>query len=218
MAAIQVAAIVLGLRLARRVDQLTTQVERDIRPLLQNLTDMTAEAQRAVQLATAQVERVDRLFGDLAVSAERTIALATPVRRRAGAERAGAVLGGPGGDLGRSRSARRLAPAPAPPAGSSPRRRRVAVHRLEVTDNRRHPRRQEGRRHASGGEMGGCGGDGCRGTGGPDGTGAGRRVGRGCQRTGQGAERQEARRHRRQGSRARRMRSSRRCTSRGSCW
>jgi hypothetical protein len=77
MAAIQVGAIVLGLRLARRVDQLTTQVEHDIKPLLRNLTDITAEAQRAVQLATAQVERADRLFGDLAVSAERTMALAT---------------------------------------------------------------------------------------------------------------------------------------------
>ena len=76
MAAIQVAAIVLGLRLARRVDQLTTQVERDIKPLIQNLTNVTAEAQRAMQLATAQVERADRLFGDLAASAERTMAVA----------------------------------------------------------------------------------------------------------------------------------------------
>jgi hypothetical protein len=76
MAAIQVGAIVLGLRLARRVDQLTNQVERDIKPLLQNLTAISAEAQRAVQLATAQVERADRLFGELAVSAERTMALA----------------------------------------------------------------------------------------------------------------------------------------------
>jgi len=76
MAAIQVGAIVLGVRLARRVDQLTAQVERDIKPLIQNLTDVTAEAQRAMQLATAQVERADRLFGDLAVSAERTMALA----------------------------------------------------------------------------------------------------------------------------------------------
>jgi hypothetical protein len=76
MAAIQVGAIVLGLRLARRVDQLTTQVERDIKPLLENLTAISAEAQRAVHLATAQVERADRLFGDLAVSAERTMALA----------------------------------------------------------------------------------------------------------------------------------------------
>ena len=77
MAAIQVGAIVLGLRLARRVDQLTTQIEHDVKPLLQNLTAMTAEAQRAMQLATAQVERADRLFGDLAVSAERTMALAS---------------------------------------------------------------------------------------------------------------------------------------------
>jgi hypothetical protein len=76
MALIQVGAIVVGLRLARRVDQLTTQVEHDIKPLLQNLTAISAEAQRAVHLATAQVERADRLFGDLAVSAERTMALA----------------------------------------------------------------------------------------------------------------------------------------------
>jgi hypothetical protein len=79
MAAIQVAAIVMGVRLARRVDALTTQVERDIKPLLQNVTDMTAEAQRAVRLATLQVERADRLFSDLAVSAERTMALAAQV-------------------------------------------------------------------------------------------------------------------------------------------
>lgn len=77
MAAIQVGAIVLGLRLARRVDQLTTQIEHDVKPLLQNLTEMTAEARRATALAAAQVERADRLFGDLALSAERTIAIAS---------------------------------------------------------------------------------------------------------------------------------------------
>jgi len=79
MAAIQVGAIVLGLRLARRVDQLSTQLEQEIRPLVQNLNSITQEAQRAVRLATAQVERADRLFGDLAVSAERIIALASQV-------------------------------------------------------------------------------------------------------------------------------------------
>ena len=79
MAAIQVGAIVLGLRLAKRVDQLSTQLENEIRPLVQNLNGITQEAQRAVRLATAQVERADRLFGDLAVSAERTIALAAQV-------------------------------------------------------------------------------------------------------------------------------------------
>jgi hypothetical protein len=79
MAAIQVGAIVLGLRLAKRVDQLSTQLENEMRPLVQNLNGITQEAQRAVRLATAQVERADRLFGDLAVSAERTIALAAQV-------------------------------------------------------------------------------------------------------------------------------------------
>lgn len=77
MAAIQVGAIVLGLRLARRVDELTTEIERDVKPLIKNLTQMTAEASRAVSLATAQVERADRLFGDLALSAERTLAIAS---------------------------------------------------------------------------------------------------------------------------------------------
>lgn len=77
MAAIQVGAIVLGVRLARRVDQLTTEIERDVKPLLRNLTEMTAEASRAAALATAQVERVDRLFGELAVSVERTVQVAS---------------------------------------------------------------------------------------------------------------------------------------------
>lgn len=77
MATIQVGAIVLGLRLARRVDQLTTDIERDVKPLLRNLTEMTAEASRAATLATAQVERVDQLFGELAVSVERTINVAS---------------------------------------------------------------------------------------------------------------------------------------------
>ena len=49
----------------------------DVKPLIKNLTDMTAEASRAVTLATAQVERADRLFGDLALSAERTMAIAS---------------------------------------------------------------------------------------------------------------------------------------------
>lgn len=81
MAAIQVGAIVVGLRMARRmeerVDRLTTDFERQVKPLVQNLTDISAEAQRAVQLAALQVERADRLFGDLAVSAERTMAIAS---------------------------------------------------------------------------------------------------------------------------------------------
>lgn len=76
MAAIQVGAIVLGVRLAKRVDQLTIQIEHDVKPLIRNLTEMTAEASRAAALATQQVERVDRLFGDLAATTERTVQIA----------------------------------------------------------------------------------------------------------------------------------------------
>jgi hypothetical protein len=68
---------VIGLRLAKRVDRLTTDIERDVKPMLQNLTEMTAEAQRAVRLASMQVERADRLIGEVAVSAERTLSVVT---------------------------------------------------------------------------------------------------------------------------------------------
>ena len=72
MAAVQVGVIVFGARLARRVEQLATQLDREIKPLLANLNVMGQEAARAAQLASAQVERVDRLFGDLAFRVEQT--------------------------------------------------------------------------------------------------------------------------------------------------
>jgi hypothetical protein len=72
MAAIQVGIIVYGGRLARRVDALTTQVEREIKPLLAHLTTIGEEAARASTLAAAQVERVDRLFADVSLKVEET--------------------------------------------------------------------------------------------------------------------------------------------------
>jgi hypothetical protein len=72
MAAIQVGIIVYGGRLARRVDALTTQVEREIKPLIAHLTTIGEEAARASTLAAAQVERVDRLFADVSLKVEET--------------------------------------------------------------------------------------------------------------------------------------------------
>jgi len=72
MAAIQVGIVVYGGRLARRVDALTTQVEREIKPLLAHLTTIGEEAARASTLAAAQVERVDRLFADVSLRVEET--------------------------------------------------------------------------------------------------------------------------------------------------
>jgi hypothetical protein len=72
MAVVQVGVIVFGARLARRVDQLATQVDREIKPLLTNLNVVGEEAARAAQLAAAQVERVDKLFAEVALRVEDT--------------------------------------------------------------------------------------------------------------------------------------------------
>ena len=72
MAAIQVGIVVYGARLARRVDALAAQVDREIKPLLTHLNAIGEEAARATTLAAAQVERVDRLFADVSLRVEET--------------------------------------------------------------------------------------------------------------------------------------------------
>ncbi len=72
MAAIQVGIVVYGAKLARRVDALATQVDREIKPLLMHLNAIGEEAARATTLAAAQVERVDRLFADVTLRVEET--------------------------------------------------------------------------------------------------------------------------------------------------
>lgn len=72
MAAVQVGIVVYGGRLARRVDALASQMEREIKPLMAHLTTIGEEAARASTLAAAQVERVDRLFADVSLKVEET--------------------------------------------------------------------------------------------------------------------------------------------------
>ncbi len=73
MAAIQVAAIVIATRAARRLDRLADRLEQDIRPIVVNLQTLTADAARATALAAAQVERADRLFADVARRIEQAL-------------------------------------------------------------------------------------------------------------------------------------------------
>ncbi len=73
MALIQVGAIVAGIRLARRVDQIATQLDHDIKPLLANLTALSSEAARAAALAAKQAERLDRVFGELVQRVDDTL-------------------------------------------------------------------------------------------------------------------------------------------------
>lgn len=76
MAAIQVAAILAGIRLAKRVDALATQLDQEIKPLVANLTAMSAEAARAASVAAAQADRIDRVFGEMLARVDQTLAAA----------------------------------------------------------------------------------------------------------------------------------------------
>ena len=90
MAAIQVGAIIVAARLAKRVDRLADSIEQDIRPVFQNLNVMSAEAARAASLAATQVERADRVFADLVQRIDTTIN--TLQSRVLGPAREGAAL------------------------------------------------------------------------------------------------------------------------------
>jgi hypothetical protein len=69
----QIAVMLAAGRMARRVEQLADQFERDVRPLFGHLNAMGLDASRAAALATAQVERADKLFGEIATRIEQTL-------------------------------------------------------------------------------------------------------------------------------------------------
>ena len=73
MAAIQVGAIIVAARLAKRVDRLAAQLEQDIKPVFQNLQTLTSEAARAAALAAIQVERADKVFSELSQRVDQTL-------------------------------------------------------------------------------------------------------------------------------------------------
>jgi len=75
MAAVQVGAAVFAARVAKRVDRLADQVEREIKPLVANLTEVSQNAVRASALAVAQVERTDRLLATVTERVDETFTL-----------------------------------------------------------------------------------------------------------------------------------------------
>jgi hypothetical protein len=76
MAIVQVGAIIAGLRVARRVEHLATELETGVKPLIANLTALTAEASKAANLAAGQVERFDKVVTELVVRLDHTMAAA----------------------------------------------------------------------------------------------------------------------------------------------
>ena len=75
MAVIQVAAIIFAMSAARRIGEAADRFERDLRPVMQNLQAITAEASRVTTMAAAQVERADRMFADLGRRAEQVMSV-----------------------------------------------------------------------------------------------------------------------------------------------
>jgi hypothetical protein len=85
IAVVQVGVLVAAGRLARRVDALADQFEREVKPLFGHLDAIGRDASRATTLATAQVERADQLFSDFAIRIDETLnsfhtAIRTPAR------------------------------------------------------------------------------------------------------------------------------------------
>ena len=60
-AIVQVGVLVAASRLARRLERLMAHVDQEMKPIFGHLNAIGRDASRAASLATAQVERVDRL-------------------------------------------------------------------------------------------------------------------------------------------------------------
>ncbi len=69
----QIAVIVAAGRAAKRLGDIAEEFQREVRPLVANLNAVGRDAARAAQLATAQVERADRLFADVIGRFEETL-------------------------------------------------------------------------------------------------------------------------------------------------
>ena len=65
MAVLQLGAVIVLARVARRVLGITEELQREIKPLAAKVNAIADEAQRAAALASKQIERVDAMVADL---------------------------------------------------------------------------------------------------------------------------------------------------------
>jgi hypothetical protein len=75
MAVGQVYAVMLATRAVRQMGESLNRLERDVRPIVDNLNAVSAEAKRATALASVQVERADRLLTDVSRRVENTVGI-----------------------------------------------------------------------------------------------------------------------------------------------
>jgi ABC-type transporter Mla subunit MlaD len=86
MAVVQVGMIIYGVRLVQRVHHLVDQVEKEIKPALIRVNEISGDMNRATSLAVAQLERIDELLGQFSGRADNLMtfaqdALVTPIRQ-----------------------------------------------------------------------------------------------------------------------------------------
>lgn len=73
-AVVQIGVLLAAGRLARRIERLADQIERDLTPMFEHLNAIGRDAARAAALAAIQVERADRVFADLVQRLDQTLA------------------------------------------------------------------------------------------------------------------------------------------------
>src|SRR5262245_32185336 len=72
MAIIQVTAAIMAAKALNRVSEAVSRFDHDVRPIVSNLQQISSDAARATALAAAQVERIDRVMGDVSRHVEQT--------------------------------------------------------------------------------------------------------------------------------------------------
>jgi hypothetical protein len=79
MAIVQIGVLVAAGRLSRRFGQFVDQFERDVKPILGQLNTLTRDASKAAALAVVQVERIDKLWGEVGSKLDNTLSTVTSV-------------------------------------------------------------------------------------------------------------------------------------------
>ncbi len=73
-AMLQVALLLAGWQLVRRVTTMVDTFERDVRPILGHVNDIARDASRIASLAAAQVERADQVLNNAVIRIEDLLA------------------------------------------------------------------------------------------------------------------------------------------------
>lgn len=74
MALIQVGLIVVAARAAKRMGEAVSQLQQEVRPIVANLQTISTDAARVTAAAAAQVERAERMMGDISRRVDETAA------------------------------------------------------------------------------------------------------------------------------------------------